>query len=66
MLANKALISGEFPPLTEKCMLQVLSWCPKNNPIRKVLGAMKDKTEPVDLKVFPAEVRGGDVFVKID
>lgn len=44
---------------------RVLSWCPKNNPVRAVLGALKDKSEPVDLKVFPAEVRGQDVYVRL-
>ncbi|KAL4429030.1 hypothetical protein ABPG77_006069 [Micractinium sp. CCAP 211/92] len=43
---------------------KVLSWCPKNNLTRKILGGLKDKTEPIDLPVYPVEVRGGKVFVK--
>lgn len=43
---------------------KVLSWCPKNNLTRKILGGLKDKTEPIDLPVYPVEIRGGKVFVK--
>jgi hypothetical protein len=42
----------------------VLSWCPKNTLVRKALGALKDKAEPIDLPVFPAKVEGQDVLVK--
>lgn len=41
---------------------QVLSWCPKNTPLRKVLGALKDTSQPVDLRVYPTEVRGEEVW----
>jgi nitrite reductase/ring-hydroxylating ferredoxin subunit len=44
---------------------RVLSWCPKNNALRSVLGALKDKAEPTDLKTFPVEVKGGAVYVKL-
>lgn len=44
---------------------RVLSWCPKNNALRSVLGALKDKAEPADLKTFPVEVKGGAVYVKL-
>lgn len=43
---------------------KVLSWCPKNTVARKLLGGLKDKSEPVDLPVYPVEVRGSKVFVK--
>jgi len=35
---------------------KVLSWCPKNNLTRKILGGLKDKSEPIDLPVYPVEV----------
>ena len=35
---------------------KVLSWCPKNNLVRSVLGALKDKSEPIDLTVYPVRV----------
>ena len=43
---------------------KVLSWCPKNSPVRSLLGGLKDKSEPVDLPVFPVQLRGNKVFVK--
>ena len=45
---------------------KVLSWCPKNNPFRSVLGSLKDKTEPEDLPVYPTRISGSNVFVKIN
>ena len=45
--------------------LQVLSWCPKNTLGRKILGALKDRSSPVDLPVYPARVEGQDVLVKL-
>ena len=44
---------------------KVMSWCPKNNPVRSLLGALKDKTEPTDLPVYPTKVEGKKVFVKL-
>jgi nitrite reductase/ring-hydroxylating ferredoxin subunit len=32
--------------------------------MRKVLGGLKDKSEPEDLPVYPVEIKGGRVFVK--
>jgi nitrite reductase/ring-hydroxylating ferredoxin subunit len=43
----------------------VRSWCPKNTAVRRVLGALKDKSEPVDLKTYPVRVEGSAVFVKL-
>ncbi|KAI8111575.1 hypothetical protein M9435_004075 [Picochlorum sp. BPE23] len=44
---------------------KVMSWCPKNNPIRSVLGSLKDKSEPEDLPVFPVQVKGDDIWVNL-
>ncbi|GAB4823200.1 hypothetical protein N2152v2_010246 [Parachlorella kessleri] len=44
---------------------KVLSWCPKNTLGRKILGALKDRSSPVDLPVYPARVEGQDVLVKL-
>ena len=44
---------------------KVLSWCPKNNPFRSVLGSLKDKTEPEDLPVYPTRISGSNVFVNL-
>lgn len=44
---------------------KVLSWCPKNTAVRSVLGALKDRSEPVDLTVYPVKVEGKKVFVKL-
>ena len=38
--------------------------CPKNTLVRKVLGGLKDRAEPVDLPVYPVKLQGGKVFVK--
>ncbi len=44
---------------------KVLSWCPKNNPVRGFLGALKNKSEPIDLPMYPTKVEGSKVFVKL-
>lgn len=44
---------------------KVMSWCPKNNPVRSLLGSLKDKTEPEDLPVFPVQVKGDDIWVNL-
>ena len=31
---------------------------------RKILGALKDKSEPVDLPVYPVQVKDGKIYVK--
>lgn len=31
---------------------------------RKVLGGLKDKSDPEDLPVYPVDIRGNKVFVK--
>ncbi|KAL4856412.1 hypothetical protein ACK3TF_003209 [Chlorella vulgaris] len=43
---------------------KVLSWCPKNTLARKVLGGLKDKSDPEDLPVYPVDLRGNKVFVR--
>ena len=44
---------------------KVLSWCPKDNPLRSLLGALKDRSEPVDLQVYPLQIRGAKVYVNL-
>jgi nitrite reductase/ring-hydroxylating ferredoxin subunit len=44
---------------------KVISWCPKNTAVRKVLGALKDRAEPQDLPVFPVRLEGSAVWVKL-
>ena len=44
---------------------KVLSWCPKNTAARKVLGALKDHSDPVDLPMHPVQVRGSAVSIKL-
>ena len=44
---------------------KVLSWCPKNTAVRSVLGALKDRSDPIDLQVYPVKVEGKKVFVKL-
>lgn len=44
---------------------KVVAWCPKNNPLRQVLGSLKDKSDPVDLRVYPVEVRKEKVWVNL-
>jgi len=44
---------------------KVVSWCPKNSLVRNVLGSLKDKSEPVDLPVYPVDVRGDDIYVNL-
>lgn len=38
-------------------MLQVLEWCPKNNLVRKVLGAIKVQVQSVSLLTFCIALR---------
>ena len=45
---------------------KVITWCPKNNLLRRVLGSLKDKVEPVDLPVYPTRVENGrTVYVNL-
>lgn len=44
---------------------KVMSWCPKNNPIRSILGSLKDTSEPEDLPVYPVRVDGDDIWVNL-
>lgn len=44
----------------------VLTWCPKDNPVRSLLGTLKSKDQPVDLKVYPVHVtQDGSVWTKL-
>ena len=43
----------------------VLSWCPKNTVLRKVLGSLKDKAEPEALPVYPVRMKGSAVWVNL-
>ena len=44
---------------------KVVSWCPKNNFVRGILGTLKDKAQPVDLPVHAVRVDGDKVWVKL-
>ena len=44
---------------------KVIEWCPKDNPIRMVLGSLKGGTPPEALPVYPVQVDGdGNVYTK--
>jgi nitrite reductase/ring-hydroxylating ferredoxin subunit len=45
---------------------KVLAWCPKNNPLRAVLRAIKNNSTPEDLKVYPTQLDedSGQIYVK--
>lgn len=45
---------------------EVIEWCPKNNPLRAVLGAIKSVTTPKALPVYDCVVTDTDeVYVKL-
>ncbi|CAK0779249.1 hypothetical protein CVIRNUC_004726 [Coccomyxa viridis] len=45
---------------------RVLVWCPKNNPLRFVLGSLKSTADPRPLKMYPARVNSsGQIFAKL-
>ncbi|PSC71881.1 Rieske (2Fe-2S) region [Micractinium conductrix] len=67
ILAVKGKAAVESPldgTVYELATGKVLSWCPKTNLTRKILGALKDKSEPVDLPVYPVQVKDGKIYVK--
>jgi nitrite reductase/ring-hydroxylating ferredoxin subunit len=73
-LADAKLLSTKNGPVVEsnfdgtQYLLEsgkVVAWCPKNNPLRQVLGSLKDKSEPVDLRVYPVEIRKEKVWVNL-
>ena len=35
---------------------EVLQWCPKNNPVRALLGSLKSNVDPIPLPVYPVKV----------
>merc|ERR1711988_525588 len=41
---------------------EVVTWCPKNNPIRAMLGSMKAQVEPIPLKMYRTKLQGGRVM----
>lgn len=44
----------------------VLKWCPKDTPVRGLLGTLKSKDTPVDLVVYPVHVtKDGGVWTKL-
>lgn len=44
----------------------MLTWCPKDNLMRNLLGALKSKSAPVNLQVFDTQLRtDGTVLVKL-
>lgn len=42
--------------------VQVLEWCPKNNPMRIVLGSLKQNESSQDLRVYPVRVAADGVI----
>jgi nitrite reductase/ring-hydroxylating ferredoxin subunit len=45
---------------------KVLEWCPKNNPLRAVLGWLKSSETPKPLPVFDAQLTDdGEVYIKL-
>jgi hypothetical protein len=46
----------------------VIQWCPKNNPVRAMLGSLKGNVDPVPLPVYPVRVEADGtiliIFVK--
>ena len=44
---------------------KVVSWCPKNTLGRRILCTLKDRTQPVDLPVYPVRIQGSKVFVQL-
>lgn len=44
----------------------VLKWCPKDNPVRGLLGTLKSKEDPVDLQVYPVHIsKDGNIWTKL-
>mmetsp|Transcript_33209 Transcript_33209/g.46010 ORF Transcript_33209/g.46010 Transcript_33209/m.46010 type:complete len:212 (+) Transcript_33209:146-781(+) len=44
----------------------VIEWCPKDNPIRNLLGSLKAKVDPVPLRVFETKIGGnGDILIRL-
>lgn len=44
----------------------VLEWCPKNNPLRVVLGALKSAQEPQPLAVYDCVLTEADeIYVRL-
>lgn len=35
---------------------EVIQWCPKNNLVRSMLGALKGAVDPIPLPVYPVKV----------
>jgi hypothetical protein len=45
---------------------EVLEWCPKNNPLRAVLGVLKAAQNPVPLGVYDCVLTEADeIYVKL-
>ena len=46
---------------------EVLEWCPRDNPLRMVLGALKAKENPKPLPTYPVRVDNeGGIFMSED
>lgn len=46
--------------------IQVVKWCPRNNPLRAVLGALGGAKKSKALKTYPAtEDAEGDIYVNL-
>lgn len=43
----------------------VIQWCPKNNPVRAMLGSLKGNVDPVPLPVYPVRVEADGTILTI-
>jgi hypothetical protein len=74
-LVDATVTSGDRGPEIEvpldgtKYLLEtgeVLQWCPKNNPMRAILGALKTAQKPVPLPVYDCVLTDTDeIYVRL-
>jgi nitrite reductase/ring-hydroxylating ferredoxin subunit len=44
----------------------VITWCPKDTPVRSVLGTLKGTAQPQPLPVYPVHIpKDGSIFIKL-
>ena len=44
----------------------VVTWCPKDTPVRNVLGTLKGSAQPQPLPVYPVHItKDGNIFIKL-
>ena len=50
-------------PIGEQHLPGPTQWCPKNNPVRMMLGALKAAADPIPLPVYPVKIEAdGTVY----